>query len=80
MGEHLPCKQGVKSSNLSISIRTKAMRRAKIEKRFCVMLACKQKIVLIFIGRMPEVSDLTATELVPRKELPKAGVITGVKS
>ena len=29
LGEHLPCKQGVKSSNLSISIRTKVMRREK---------------------------------------------------
>ena len=28
LGEHLPCKQGVKSSNLSISIYTKAMRSA----------------------------------------------------
>ena len=28
LGEHLPCKQGVKSSNLSISICTKAMSHA----------------------------------------------------
>ena len=28
MGEHLPCKQGVKSSNLSISIRYEGSRKA----------------------------------------------------
>ena len=35
LGEHLPCKQGVKSSNLSISI------YAKADKIFCV--ACTLK-------------------------------------
>ena len=32
LGEHLPCKQGVKSSNLSISIRHKALYNAKWQK------------------------------------------------
>ena len=31
MGEHLPCKQGVKSSNLSISIQSgRAVKRTKV--------------------------------------------------
>ena len=34
LGEHLPCKQGVKSSNLSISICTKAMSHARLRHRF----------------------------------------------
>ena len=29
LGEHLPCKQGVKSSNLSISIRRKQLNESK---------------------------------------------------
>ena len=41
LGEHLPCKQGVKSSNLSIS--TKAMSRAKIFEEQA-MQACLQSI------------------------------------
>ena len=33
LGEHLPCKQGVKSSNLSISTCAKAMRSGGSERR-----------------------------------------------
>ena len=33
LGEHLPCKQGVKSSNLSISICTEAERRMSLGKQ-----------------------------------------------
>ena len=32
LGEHLPCKQGVKSSNLSVSIRREAAEAGKPEK------------------------------------------------
>ena len=53
LGEHLPCKQGVKSSNLSISIYTKAMRSAKFGKHVCVVLARKQTGFSNFIGRSP---------------------------
>ena len=40
LGEHLPCKQGVKSSNLSISIRPEKDRRLSAmiaHKFFCVL-------------------------------------------
>ena len=53
LGEHLPCKQGVKSSNLSISIYTKAMRSAKFGKHGCVVLARKQTGFSDSIGRSP---------------------------
>ena len=53
LGEHLPCKQGVKSSNLSISICTKAMRSAEYRKHGCVVLARKQTGLLDSIGRSP---------------------------
>ena len=36
LGEHLPCKQGVMSSNLTIS--TKAMSNAKADRQLCVCL------------------------------------------
>ena len=37
LGEHLPCKQGVKSSNLSISIRPEVKLQRKAGKRMVMM-------------------------------------------
>ena len=39
LGEHLPCKQGVMSSNLTIS--TLALSHAKLKNQSGVKLACK---------------------------------------
>ena len=38
LGEHLPCKQGVKSSNLSISIRRKQLNESKSKTKFELVL------------------------------------------
>ena len=51
LGEHLPCKQGVKGSNPFIS--TEAMRIARICAIESVVLARKRTIVERRIRRMP---------------------------
>ena len=51
LGEHLPCKQGVMSSNLTIS--TKAMSRAIQERHRCDVLAREQMWIYCMIGREP---------------------------
>ena len=37
LGEHLPCKQGVKSSNLSISICTRTRHIKRVHRISCIM-------------------------------------------
>ena len=51
LGEHLPCKQGVMSSNLTIS--TLAMRSGNLKSQTGVKLACKTEWVFKFVRRMP---------------------------
>ena len=51
LGEHLPCKQGVMSSNLTIS--TKALRSAKREIYGCVVFTRKQTKIYRLKGRKP---------------------------
>ena len=51
LGEHLPCKQGVKSSNLSIS--TKAMSRARMCADRPYKFICKGLDEYRRIGRSP---------------------------
>ena len=51
LGEHLPCKQGVMSSNLTIS--TLALSHANLRRQTGVKLACKPGRIIKFIRRKP---------------------------
>ena len=45
LGEHLPCKQGVKSSNLSISIRRKQLNESKSKTKFELVLGGSRNLI-----------------------------------
>ena len=51
LGEHLPCKQGVMSSNLTIS--TLALSHANLKRQMNCKLACKGIWIFKFIRRKP---------------------------
>ena len=51
LGEHLPCKQGVMSSNLTIS--TKAMSHGRQERHRCDVFTREQMWICWMIGRKP---------------------------
>ena len=51
LGEHLPCKQGVMSSNLTIS--TKALRSAKRKINGCDAFMREQTLIWSLSGREP---------------------------
>ena len=56
LGEHLPCKQGVKSSNLSISIRPEVKLQRKAGKRM-VMMYLENRIPINLISNNDKTSE-----------------------
>ena len=59
MGEHLPCKQGVKSSNLSVSIQAKAW-KPYLENRIMKLILKVSKMMIMI--RHPRPTEMLENE------------------